>query len=137
MDLNGLRVFNMLKSRMNWLQERQKVVSENVANADTPGFKAKDLKALTFKERMANLPLADTSPSTAQGASFIAIKPSINRGYYSETKANDYETSPVGNSVVLEEQMMKSAETQNDYDTMSNLYKKQVGLLKLALGGPR
>ena len=48
-----------------------------------------------------------------------------------------YETSPAGNAVILEEQLIKIAETQASYQTMTNLYRKHMDLLRLALSGNR
>ncbi|MBT7747468.1 MAG: flagellar basal-body rod protein FlgB, partial [Alphaproteobacteria bacterium] len=45
-----------------------------------------------------------------------------------------YETSPDGNSVVLEQQLMKVTETKMDYELMTNLYRKHMGMLRTALG---
>ena len=49
MDLNKLDVFRLTNSKMGWLSERQTVLAQNIANADTPGYKAKDLKGLIFQ----------------------------------------------------------------------------------------
>jgi flagellar basal-body rod protein FlgB len=45
-----------------------------------------------------------------------------------------YESAPVGNAVVLEEQMVKLADAQSNYQLMTNLYRKHVDLFKMALG---
>src|SRR5436305_8423387 len=66
MDIADIPIFAMLRSRMGYLSERQRVIAENVANADTPGFKPHDLKPFSFKARMA---------SAASGASPVAATP--------------------------------------------------------------
>jgi flagellar basal-body rod protein FlgB len=45
MAVTDLPLVAMLKTRLHWHQTRQKLLAENVANADTPGFKPKELKA--------------------------------------------------------------------------------------------
>jgi flagellar basal-body rod protein FlgB len=47
------------------------------------------------------------------------------------------ETSPNGNSVVLEEQMAKLSETEISHRLTTNLYKKHLNMLKMAIGGRR
>ena len=45
-------LLSMLRTRMTWLHQRQDVLSQNVANADTPGYVARDLKPLDFKDML-------------------------------------------------------------------------------------
>ena len=48
MPISDIPIFSMLRTRMQWHQERQRVLAENVANADTPRFRPQDLKPLDF-----------------------------------------------------------------------------------------
>ena len=48
MAISDLPIFSMLRTRMNWHQERQRLLAENVANADTPGYRPRDLAPLNF-----------------------------------------------------------------------------------------
>ena len=52
MDLTDIPLFSMLRGRMGYLSERQKIISENVANSDTPGFKPHDLKPFSFQAQL-------------------------------------------------------------------------------------
>src|SRR5258707_9924381 len=85
MDLGNIPLFKAMMSRMSWLTERQQVLAQNVANADTPAFKAKDLKAQTFKEMLAgssanHLTLAATQPNHLAGVGpALAFKPVADR----------------------------------------------------------
>jgi flagellar basal-body rod protein FlgB len=132
MDFSNLDVFKAISTRMRWLNERQTVIAQNVANADTPGYKPLDLKELSFRQHVSRA-LPHLEMAATEG-SHIQAPPIGGRTEFDARAKRDYETTPVGNAVVLEEQMMKSAQNQADYDMMSNLYKKQVGLVKLALG---
>ena len=70
MDLNKLDVFRLTNSKMGWLSERQTVLAQNIANADTPGYKAKDLKAPDFSSMLnkgTNVPVAKTSKGHLMG----------------------------------------------------------------------
>ncbi|PKQ08345.1 MAG: flagellar basal-body rod protein FlgB [Alphaproteobacteria bacterium HGW-Alphaproteobacteria-12] len=133
-------MFEMMKQRMHWLTARQQVLAQNVANADTPGYTARDLKQLDFGtmvERSGQTlrPAATQvghigSPVTGSGRSLR-----IGQATGGEiVKKPDFETSPTGNSVVLEEQMIKVSQNQMDYQTVTGLYSKSLGLIMIALG---
>ena len=129
MPVTDLPLFSMLKTRMYWLNERQKVLAENVANADTPGFRGHDLKQLDFHEALratGDVRLATTSPGHIAGSTGTSQFPMDNRG--------GFETTPRGNAVVLEDEMMKVAQTQMDYQAATALYSRSLGLIKTALG---
>jgi flagellar basal-body rod protein FlgB len=131
MDLGNIPLFKAMMSRMSWLTERQQVLAQNVANADTPAFKAKDLKAQTFKEMLAgssanHLTLTATQPNHLAGVGpALAFKPVADR---------NAETSPSGNSVSIEDQMLKVSSTANEFQLTTSLYRRQIGMLKTVLG---
>jgi flagellar basal-body rod protein FlgB len=131
MDLNKLPIFAALTRRLDWLQARQRVLAENIANADTPGYQARDIKPRSFQDllsaKTSGLRMATTQPSHFQRVNLAMPAKSA-----SDQPA--YETSPVGNSVVLEQQLMRVGETQLEHQTIANLYRKHIGLLKTALG---
>ncbi|HZD25460.1 MAG TPA: flagellar basal body rod protein FlgB [Alphaproteobacteria bacterium] len=133
MDLQNLSLFRMLSARMHWLDQRQKVLAQNVANADTPHYEARDLQPLDFKGVLhetvsKRLRMATTSPLHKAGEKGLL-------GDRIREKSDTYQSSPTGNNVILEEEVMKAADIAADYETMSNLYTKSVGLLRLAIGG--
>lgn len=130
MAISELPIFSMLRTKMQWHQERQRVLAENVANADTPHFKPRDLKEPEFDR--------PTPPGMAVGlartdAGHIAgggLSPSKFRA----DRPGGFETRPTGNAVFLEDEMLKVAANQMDYQQASTLYAKSLGLLKTALG---
>lgn len=131
MDLFKLKLFQRISERMNWLGARQEVLAQNVANADTPSYVPRDLKPLDFAEHLKKLaPVAParTDPQHLAGTA-AAVSPIDDM-----KQRSPYESAPVGNSVVLEEQMTKLADAQASYQLMTNLYRKHVDLLKAALG---
>jgi flagellar basal-body rod protein FlgB len=115
---------------MQWHQERQRVLAENVANSDTPNYKPRDLVEPTFDRALAgpgsSLPMMRTSAShiSASGGS---------ESFASNTR-DGYETRPAGNAVSLEDEMHKSASNQIDFAAATSLYSKSLGLLKTAIG---
>jgi flagellar basal-body rod protein FlgB len=131
MDMNNLGLFRLLNKKMDWLGQRQEVLAENVANADTPKYRPNDLANFDFKTALAephHLRAATTHPAH-QAAPQAGEGP----GKLAKTK-RPYETKPDGNAVIVEEQMLKVSQTVADYNTVTNLYRKNVALLKMALG---
>ena len=136
MDLNKIPLFAALAKRMDWLNQRQRVLAENVANANTPGYKPNDLKEQSFRDLLKGVAAGDKLAASATDARHIssgAVTPPGGASKVQKDKEN-YEVSPTGNAVVLEDQMMKVAETQLDYQIVTSVYKKHLGMLKLALG---
>ncbi len=126
MDLNGLALFQQMEQKMHWLSARQTVLSENIANADTPYYQARDLKP--FAAEMANaMPVVRTNVSHISGGNASTV-PVVARD------RNFIEISPDGNQVSLEDQLTKVADTGMEYQMLTNLYRKQLSMIKTALG---
>src|SRR5690348_6399632 len=112
MNLPDLPLFSLLRQRMSWLNQRQDVLSQNVANADTPNYVAHDLKPLDFgqvlrSETSNNKPnmLMVTNPRHLQGRVSSS-------GSFDELASPDVEASPNGNAVSLEAEMIKVSDTE-------------------------
>ncbi|MEQ8326990.1 MAG: flagellar basal body protein [Parvibaculum sp.] len=140
MAIGDLPIIDMMKQRLHWLTARQQVLAQNVANADTPGYEAKDLKELDFGAmvKRSGPVLAAVATQAGHIGSPVSAGGRVVRAGHATggevVSRPDFETSPSGNSVVLEEQMIKVAETQMDYQTVTGLYSKSLGLIKIALG---
>ena len=130
MDLNKINLISAMSKKMGWLSQRQSVLAENIANADTPAFAPKDLVPFDPKRgATANkLAMANTSPMHRVGAG------GLNSGAAAVAQKKPYEAAPAGNSVVIEEQMMKLSQTQADHSQIVNLYRKHIDMLKTAIG---
>jgi flagellar basal-body rod protein FlgB len=128
MAISDIPIFGMLRTRMQWHQERQRILAENVANADTPGYRPNDLVEPKF-----NLPapgtgplqLARTDPAHIAGSTAAPQFPSNSRLY---------QVRPAGNAVSLEDEMLKVAANQMDYQAATSLYSRSLGLIKTAIG---
>ena len=135
MNLAEIPLFAMLRGRLGYLGERQKVIAQNVANADTARYVGADLKPFSFQAKM-----------QAQGASVMAATraghiqpPSAGRGagaQYKSVKTPGSETTLNGNSVVLEEEMIKMGDARMQYDAAIGFYQKSLNLLRLAARKP-
>jgi flagellar basal-body rod protein FlgB len=137
MNLPDIPLLSMLKTRMTWLNQRQDVLSQNVANADTPGYAAHDLKPVDFSEALANT----TSMSRAGGSMTVTDPRHIAIGSqapqdFEAITTNDSEANPNGNSISLEQEMIKVADTQAQFQAASNLYAKAMTMMKTAIGQP-
>lgn len=131
MDIFQLKLFQRLGERMGWLGARQGVLAQNIANADTPEFTPRDLKPLDFSAHLAGVEAV--TPSRTNAMHLVGTKPPA--GAFADGKTKEqYESTPVGNAVVLEEQMMAVTQTQSDYQLMTNLYRKQLDMIRMALG---
>jgi len=117
---------------MQWHQERQSVLAENVSNSDTPRFRPRDLVAPKFEKSgapagtMGPLAMAQTSSGHIGGASGGTS--------FDQNRRVGFETRPAGNAVNLEEEMLKVSANQMDYAAVSSLYSKSLHLLKTAIG---
>lgn len=132
MAITDLPILSMLRTRMHWHQERQRLLAENVANSDTPNFQARDLAPPSFRPVPKGLPplaLARTDPQHLVGAGF-----SGGAAQFREDRSGDFEVRPTGNAVSLEEQMMRVAANQMDYQAAATLYSRSLALLKTAVG---
>ncbi len=125
MSVIGLPVVDQLKAKMHWLQARQKLLAANVANADTPRFKPQDLKPLAS---------GGTSSVTLERTSDSHLGGSDAKAGADPRNGKRFETTPSGNAVALEDEMLKIAETQMDYQAVASLYSKSLSLLKIAIG---
>jgi len=130
MGISDIPIFSMLRTRMEWHQSRQKVLAENVANADTAGYRPRDLVAPNF-ERETQRPVIGVSLSTTEGGHVAGG--ATDRAPF-RSRSGGYEVRPTGNAVSLEEQMMKVAANQMDFQAATSLYTHSLNLIKTALG---
>jgi flagellar basal-body rod protein FlgB len=136
MDLSQIPLFQMLRGRLSYLSDRQKLISENVANSDTPGYAPRDLKPFSFQAQMqAQAPSGASSMAVTQPGHMLpahAKKP----GAATPVATKDSETTLDGNSVVLEEEMLKMGQARMDYDAAIGFYQKSLNLIRLAARAP-
>jgi flagellar basal-body rod protein FlgB len=119
------------------LDARQRVIAGNLANSDTPGFKALDVKSdfANMVDQRAEKAGNPTVNLTARMAE-LGAKSGNSLGMRSDVIVDNSATEikPDGNSVNIEDQMMKMSQVQTEYITLINLYKKNIMLFKSAIG---
>ena len=129
MPASDLPLLGTMKQRLEWLGRRQVVLAENIANADTPSYRPQDLAPQRFRDLVdhpARLALAATDANHLGQPAAGRTNPKV------ETSRDVYEVAPAGNAVVLEEQMAKVHETAIDHKLVSQLYRKYLGMLRMA-----
>lgn len=135
MDITKLALFETMRERLTFLSARQTVLAENVANANTPGYAAQDVELPKF-DMLAATEAGNTPFMATTNPRHITASSSGAEGFR-VTRMPDSESTPNGNSVNLEDQMMKISSVQMDYATVTQLYKKALGMLRIAAGGQR
>jgi flagellar basal-body rod protein FlgB len=135
-NIADIPLLGMLRERMSWLNARQQTLSQNVANADSPGYLARDLKPLNFEDMMKRMDGADRSSGlTTTNPLHIAISQK-QPGAYAGEDSPDTEASISGNTVSLESEMIKVSDTQAQYAAATNLYSKALSMMRTAIGNP-
>lgn len=132
MGVASIPLLSALTEKMKWHQTRQGLLAENVANAETPGYRGRDLKAYGFAEHMRNMSVASVS-TTATDPGHI-VKAGSGADGFGARQLNNFEVTPEGNGVTLEDEMMKVATNQMDYQAVTALYSRSIRIIKLALG---
>lgn len=113
MRIDGDSWFSLAAKKMDWAAGRQKVIASNIANADTPSFKPRDV--VSFEEHLSRSSSAERGyPDTVQHESL-------------------WGGSMDGNGVVLEEQMELSNSAASEYQLASTLYRKGYDMLNIAI----
>lgn len=150
MTTENLTVMRGFADKIGWLESRQKTLAQNIANADTPGYRPMDAVPYDFKDILAmsstsklSLASGQTGPTAGPGTPKLentdVAHMNVN-GTAGEAQEPDnkkqrrtYEVAPAGNSVVLEEQLLKMGENYADHRLMTNLYQKNVDMMKLSV----
>lgn len=143
MNLADIPLFSMLRSRLGYLNERQKVLAQNIANTDTARYVPEDLKPFSFDARVqaqrAQMMGATggAAPMAATQAGHMSPKTERRPGAgFRTSKTPDSETTLNGNAVVLEEEMIKMSDARMSYDAAISFYQKSMNMLRMAARPP-
>jgi flagellar basal-body rod protein FlgB len=131
--MQNISLFQAMGAKMDYLDHRQKVIAQNIANADTPGYRPKDLTDVDFGRVLQNVTKDKTIRMNSTKAGHLPAYNAIEDARSAKQKVT-YEVAPGENSVVLEEQMLKATNVSIDHGLMLNLMKKNAGMLRTALG---
>jgi flagellar basal-body rod protein FlgB len=119
-------LFGLAERRLAWLDKRQGLLAQNIANADTPHYQPRDLKPFTLQLERAQVRMApvQTSPLHLAGVEVDAA----------DARATEGEQAISGNQVQIERELTKVANTDASQELVSELYKKYLGLYRTAIG---
>lgn len=126
MDVGRVGLFDLAERRLSWLDRRQGLLAQNIANADTPGWRPRDLGAFD-----AALGRAQVGALNQTRANHLAGSPAT-AGEIARTRPAAH--APDGNAVSIDEQLMKVADTETSQELVTNLYTKYLAFFRLALG---
>jgi flagellar basal-body rod protein FlgB len=132
MGLMNMPVFTALTDKMRWHQTRQGLLAENVANAETPGYRGRDLAQYDFADREAGFSSATVTTSATQPMHF-SVSSAEGSAFGAQRMAN-FEITPEGNGITLEDEMMKVTTNLMDYQAATSLYQKSIKILRTAMG---
>jgi flagellar basal-body rod protein FlgB len=133
-------LFDGMGRALKAMAEHQRVIAENVANSETPGYKARTVEAPDFSALVESQVGGGGGPHVTRprvelsgGMAALGARPPQAGGRVVLDSATS-ETKPDGNNVTLEDQLLALGQVQADYAAMTSLYRKQIGLLKSAIG---
>ncbi len=151
MTTGNLNLFNGLYSKMNYLGQKQQVIAQNVANADTPNYRALEIKEPNFKRVLGDIQRSNRIPLDGGRVSGPDMKVTNgshmerngqvlgnSRGDFRESVNRDtYEVAPSNNAVVIEEQLILATEVAADHRMMTNIHEKYLNMMRAAIGQNR
>jgi len=125
--MQPLQLFDLAFRQNEWLAQRQSVISQNVANANTPGYKAKDVES--FEEAMRkSVPMAVTNADHLSPSGDGVV----------EARDNDPRQAEVlvsGNDVSLEQEFLKSNDVMRGYSMNTQILKTFSNMLHTVTKG--
>lgn len=127
MDSTHIGLFDLAAKRLSWAAQRQGVLASNIANANTPGFRARDVES--FAAALSGS--GAVAPSRTQPGHLPGTVPS---GLASIAKDPPKGRALDGNAVALDQQLTKVADTETTQTLVTTIWKKYVGMFNTALG---
>ena len=125
MDPRRIPLFDLADRRLSWIGQRQQVLSQNIANANTPGWRTRDL--LPFEQHLARG--TGLAPARTDAGHLAPTRSAVPPG-----KAQVGERAPDGNSVSLDVELSKVADTESAHSLVAGLYQKYLAMFRTAAG---
>ena len=133
--MDAMSFLNSMVRKMQWQQQRQDILSQNVANADTPNYHGEELKPIQFGDTMSDaVPQVAMAVTNPNHISFSGGFGGSDSGPGQVEQQASFEMTPEGNGVTLEDEMMKVTANQLDYQAVTTLYTKSLALIRTAIG---
>lgn len=122
---SGIPLLDLAERRLGWIDRRQTILAQNIANADTPGYTPKDMQPFATLLAHAAPRMAVTDPRHLSGTP---------ASWGLNTSLRPRERAPDGNAVSVETELTKIADTDNAHALVANLYHSYLGLFRTAIG---
>ena len=133
MTIQNIALFQALGAKMDYLDTKQKVIAQNISNADTPNYRAREISDVDFGRVLSDVTGSKKVRMASTNAGHMPAVGEVSKGKNVKQKTT-YEVAPSENSVILEEQMMRANETSIDHTLMMNIMRKNIGMIRTALG---
>ena len=126
MDFKNLSVFSVANQNIQYLSAKQKIIAENIANVNTPGYLARQVEKQDFDSSLfSTITLQTTNPK------HIGLKtPDTSYRVYTPNPAAALTID--GNGVILEDQMNKASTVSSEYKKTITIFNKYKSLLQTA-----
>jgi flagellar basal-body rod protein FlgB len=128
--MQSIQLFELASKQAEWLSIRQQVVSTNIANANTPKFRAQDVTPFESVLEASYAPMARTNP-----AHFVSATPGSDEVEVKDEEVNsEIGVQESGNTVAVANELSKSGEIKRQYDLNTQLVKAFHNMMLTALG---
>ena len=132
-----IALFQAIGAKMDYLNQRQRVISQNIANTDTPNYRPQDLEEADFSRILKGVTEGNEAVRIETTKANHMPSATGVRMPNEDEQDTTYEVAPAGNAVIMEEQLLNSGQTVADYNLMTNLLRKNMGMIQVALGRQR
>lgn len=127
MDQTQIGLFDLAERRLAWADRRQGLLAQNIANANTPGYRPHDLRSFASTlDSTGSVAPVRTQPNHMSGTA--------GTGQQTEAESRPATRAPDGNAVTLDDQLIKVADTETTHALVTTIYKKYLSLFSMALG---
>ena len=123
-------ILRLASEAANHATARQSVIAENMANSDTPGYRAKDI--VSFADTIHTKPNISAHFRPVR-AGHIPFETYAN-GYRADEQSAFATETPNGNNVSVEDQMVRAAEVKHQHELALGVYQKSMNILRASLG---
>lgn len=132
--MDAMSLLNAMTAKMRWHEQRQEILAQNVANANTPNYRGQELKPFDFAKQLDALHLDPVVTDVTDQRGFVASASGAD-GTGNVAPQVNFEVTPEGTGISIEDEMMKVNANQMDYQAVTALYSKSLALIRTALGG--
>ncbi len=131
MDMKSLSIVDIANRKLSYLNERQKVIAANIANANTPNYLAQDVEEPDFASQVNAVANRRLEMATTNEKHIASVRRDNNR-FKIYTPEPDTALTIDGNGVVLEDQLNEASKVRSEYDRVLTIYNKYKTMLQTA-----